>query len=60
MKAMTKQELAIRAGVSRQTMSKWIKPFQEQLSAMGVSTKTKLLPPKAVKLLCDYYCIDVN
>ena len=60
MKAMTKQELADKAGVSRQTMSKWIKPFQEQLSAMGVSTKTIVLPPKAVKLLVDYYCIDVN
>ena len=47
MKAMTKQELADKAGVSRQTMSKWIKPFQEQLSAMGVSTKTKVLPPKS-------------
>ena len=32
MKAMTKQELADKAGISRQTMSKWIKPFQEQSS----------------------------
>ena len=55
MKAMTKQELADKAGVSRQTMSKWIKPFQEQLSAMGVSTKTKVLPPNRMRLSrCAY------
>ena len=60
MKAMTKHELADKEGVSRQTMSKWIKPFQEQLSAMGVRTKKKVQTPKAVKLLVDYYCIDVN
>lgn len=60
MRAMSKQELADRAGVGRITMQKWIKPFQKQFDEWGISRKAKLLPPKAVKLLCDYYCIDVD
>lgn len=60
MKTMTKQELADKAGIGRGTMSKWIKPFQKQFDEWGISKKAKLLPPRAVKLLSDFYCIDVD
>ena len=60
MKSMTKQELADKAGVGRGTMGKWIKHFQKQFDEWGIGRKAKLLPPKAVKLISDYYCIDVD
>ena len=57
---MTKQELADKAGISLQTLRRWCKPLNSQLTEMGVQRKTKLLPPKAVKLICEYFCIDVD
>ena len=60
MKAMTKQDLADKAGISLQTLRRWCKPLNSQLTEMGVRRKTKLLPPKAVKLICEYFCIDVD
>jgi transposase len=59
MKAMLKQELADRAGVSVNTLNRWCKPFQKELEAMGLQRKTKMLPPVAVKFLAEKLCIDV-
>ena len=36
MKAMTRQQLAARAGVDARTLRNWIKPYQEQLWRMGM------------------------
>lgn len=59
MKAMLKQELADRAGVSVNTLNRWCKPFQKELEAMGLQRKSKMLPPVAVKFLAEKLCIDV-
>ena len=43
---------------SRRTMTKWIREQRSQLEACGyVVRRQRLLPPSAVKYLCDYYCI---
>ena len=36
MKAMSKSELADRAGVSVNTLMNWCKPFQQELDMMGI------------------------
>ena len=59
MKAMLKQELADKAGVSVNTLNRWCKPFQKELEAMGLQRKSKMLPPVAVKFLVEKLCIDV-
>ena len=33
---------------------------QEELRQMGVSPSTKILPPVAVRYLCEKYCIDID
>jgi len=55
---MFKYELAAAAGVSRQTLRRWLKSDREVLARMGVGGRTKLLPPAAVRYLCDKY--DIN
>ena len=59
MKAMSKQQLADRAGVSINTLNRWCKPFQKELEAMGLHPKTRMLPPVVVKFLAEKLCIDV-
>ena len=50
-------QLARHAEVSRRTMTKWIGEQRSQLEAGGYSRHQRILPPSAVKYLCDYYCI---
>ena len=59
MKAMSKSELAHRAGVSLNTLANWCKPFREELEAMGRRPNAKVLPPHIVKYLTEKLCIDV-
>ena len=59
MKAMTKQQLADKAGVSINTLNRWCKPLQKDLEAMGVQHNTRLLPPVAVNFIAEKFCIDV-
>jgi len=58
-RAMYKSELADAAGVSRQTLWSWLRSDAKELAAMGVSRNTKLLPPQAVRYLCEKYVIDI-
>ena len=55
---MFKNELASAAGVSRQTFRRWLKSDRAELAGLGVSPHTKLLPPAAVRYLCEKY--DIN
>ena len=48
------------AGVSERTFSRYIHARQHVLSEMGVPPKARLLPPQAVKYLCEDYCIDIR
>jgi DNA-binding XRE family transcriptional regulator len=60
MKAMTKKELAMMAGVSRRTFSRWMTEREADLRKIGVKTSSHLLPPRAVKIICEHYSIDVE
>ena len=59
MKAMSKSELAAKAGVSRNTLMNWCKPYQKELEAMGLAPNAKVLPPNVVKFLANKLCLDV-
>ena len=59
MKAMTKQQLADRAGVSLNTLNRWCKPFRRELEAMGLQPNTRMLPPVIVKFIAEKLCIDL-
>ena len=56
---MYKSELAKLAGVSTSTFRRYLNSHREVLAAMGVSPKAQTLNPKAVRYICDYYCIEV-
>ena len=60
MKAMTRQQLAARAGVDVRTLRNWIKPHQEYLWRMGMPKGKGTLPPNVVKWIADRYCIDIS
>jgi predicted DNA-binding protein (UPF0251 family) len=59
MKAMTQQQLAERAGVSRDTFRRWLKPHRRQLEALGMRHGMRALPPKVVAYIAEVFCIDV-
>ena len=59
MKAMSKSELAAKAGVSRTTLNNWCKPYLKELEAMGLAPKAKVLPPHIVQFLANKLCLDV-
>ena len=59
MKAMTKQQLADRAGVTTKTLMNWCEPFSEELAAMGLKPRAKVLPPHVVAYMAEKFCIDV-
>ncbi len=59
MQAMSKSELADRAGVSLSTLTRWCKPYKDDLNAMGLQPNAKVLPPNIVKYLTEKFCIDI-
>ena len=58
MKAMYKSELARLAGVSSRTFARYLAAHREALAKLGVSPQARMLPPKAVRFVCEDYCID--
>ena len=58
-KSMYKSELARQAGVSTRTFNRWLMQHRQVLAQMGISPKQQLLPPKAVRYLCETYCIEL-
>ncbi len=58
--ALYPYQLAYAAGVSRKTMSKWIAAHREHLASLGYTADTRLLPPSAVRFLCQFYCITLT
>lgn len=59
MRAMYKYELARKAGVSSKTFARWLKNDTDTLLSFGVLPRSKLLPPPAVKFICEKYVIDL-
>ncbi len=59
MKAMYKSELATYAGVSTKTLRRWLKPYQQQLTELGMQPKDQLVNPSALKFICKTLCIDI-
>ena len=60
MKAKSKSQLAEMAGVSVDTLREWMKPFRQDLEAMGLRQNARVLPPNIVKFLAEKLCIDVE
>lgn len=58
MKAMTKKQLACRAGVTVRTLSNWCRPYRKELEAMGLKSDMVLLPPNIVRWICEKFCIE--
>jgi len=56
---VNKSELARLAGVSPRTFSRYLRTRRYILEGMGVSPKAQKLPPRAVRYLCEDYCIDL-
>lgn len=56
---ISKKKLAELAGVSDRTFSRYLQSRRHILDAMGVLPNARLLPPQAVKYLCEDYCIDL-
>ena len=48
----SKAEIADALDISASTLKNWLRPFQSELEAMGISKHAKVLPPCAVKLIC--------
>ncbi len=59
MKAMSKSELAMKAGVSVTTLMKWCRPFQQELKLLGMQPNMRVLPPCVVEFIADKLSIDV-
>ena len=59
MKAMSKSELAQAAGVSVDTLMRWLSPHQQHLEALGMRPGMRVLPPKVVIYIVEALCIGV-
>ena len=60
MKAYSKIELARAAGVSGETFRRWLRNDKAVLDEHHVGPKTKILPPKVVRYLCEKYDIEIE
>lgn len=58
-RSMTRQELAVKAGVCLVTFNKWIKRDLPALKKRGYLPRS-LLNPAVVKFLCEKYCIILD
>ena len=54
----TKAELAAAACTTPRTFNRWLALHQDKLCELGVAKKAKILPPVAVKYLCEVFDID--
>ena len=59
---MTKSELAKAAGVSYRTFYEWLRdPYiRTQLAPFKLKKNQHILPPGAVKIICEHYVIEVK
>lgn len=60
MKALHKYELAQYAGVTIDTMKKYIKAMLKHEAFSDYNIRSKILTPKQVAVLCDHYGIIIE
>ena len=62
MRAMTKSQLAKKAGVSKRTFRRWLAdPYiRRQLKFMNLKQQQSVLPPSAVQIIADHYAIEID
>ena len=60
MKAMTRQQMADRAGVSVRTFNRWCKLHQDELYILGMRPHMRVLTPRIVAFLAENMCIDLD
>ena len=62
MRAMTKSQLARKAGVSEQTLRVWLRdPYiRQQLAPLKLKKQQILLPPAAVQIIVNHYAIEID
>lgn len=62
MKAMTKSQLARKAGVSRWTLRRWLSdPYiRQKLPPYQLTDKQQILPPGAVQIISEHYAIEID
>ena len=58
-KFISKKTLAELAGVSPRTFRRYLQTRRHILDAMGITPQTQKLPPRAVRYICEDYCIDL-
>ena len=56
---MSKSELAQAAGISVDTLVRWLEPHRQQLETLGMQPKMRVLPPRVVAFIVETFCIDV-
>ena len=56
---ISKRQLAKLAGVSERTFSRYLASRRHILEEMGINPHARLLPPQAVKYICEDYYIDL-
>ena len=59
MKAMTREELAYRAGADRKTFYSYLNRHKDELCAMGMRPRERL-PPIVVKWIADNYGVSID
>ena len=62
MKAMTKSQLAKKAGVSKSTFHRWLQnPYiMQKLAPLNLSPRQRILPPAAVQIIAEHYVIEID
>ena len=60
MKAKSKQQIADSAGISVNTLNRWLAPYQQELKALGMQRNARALPPRIVKFIVEKFCIDME
>lgn len=62
MRAMTKAQLAKKAGVSSSTFWRWLHNpcIKRQLEPFNLTKQQKLLPPGAVEIIANHYVIEID
>ena len=56
---ISKSTLARLADVSPRTFARYLSTRRHILDAMGISPKAQKLSPRAVRYICEDYCIDL-